>query len=173
MHPSHEIEREYAARVGGEASEDILKKLKDGVMLEDGKAHFDDIVDVGGQGKNHWYHVVLKEGRNREVRRLWKAVNMSVSRLIRVRYGDIVLPRNLRRGSTTELSFDEVKQLLSSVGLRKEPAHYTDSDYVKRAAKNEGRPTGSTRSSARSSAKSPIRVASKKRSVKKRVFKKT
>ncbi|MDH5613066.1 MAG: pseudouridine synthase [Gammaproteobacteria bacterium] len=117
MHPSHEIEREYAVRVIGEVTEDKLKQLKKGVELEDGPAHFDDIVDVGGEGRNHWYHVVLREGRNREVRRLWEAVDVTVSRLIRVRYGDIVLPRDLRQGKSVDLEPPVVKQMMESVGL--------------------------------------------------------
>lgn len=118
MHPSHEIEREYAVRVRGEVTLDKLKQLKKGVQLEDGPAHFDDIVDVGGEGSNHWYHVVLREGRNREVRRLWEAVDVTVSRLMRVRYGDIHLPKSVRPGKSMDLEQHEVKQLMDSVGLR-------------------------------------------------------
>ncbi|MDH5712203.1 MAG: pseudouridine synthase [Gammaproteobacteria bacterium] len=118
MHPSNEIEREYAVRVRGEVTLEKLKQLKKGVELEDGMAHFDDIADVGGEGSNHWYHVVLREGRNREVRRLWEAVDVTVSRLIRVRYGAIHLPKNLRQGKTVDLEQAEVKQLMESVGLK-------------------------------------------------------
>lgn len=121
MHPSYEVDREYAVRVLGEVSNDTLAKLRRGVMLEDGKARFEDIVDSGGEGKNHWYHVVLKEGRNREVRRLWEAVGMTVSRLIRVRFGTVVLPRNLKRGKAKELDFEELKQLMQLVSLSIEP----------------------------------------------------
>ncbi|MCW8830001.1 MAG: pseudouridine synthase [Gammaproteobacteria bacterium] len=117
MHPSHEIEREYAVRVRGEVTLDKIKQLKKGVELEDGSAHFDEIVDAGGQGSNHWYHVVLREGRNREVRRLWEAVDVTVSRLMRVRYGEIHLPKSLRQGKTMDLEQPEVKQLMESVGL--------------------------------------------------------
>lgn len=117
MHPSYEIEREYAVRVNGFVSNEVLTTLQKGVLLDDGMAHFDRIEDGGGQGKNHWYNVVLKEGRNREVRRLWEAVNCQVSRLIRVRYGDLTLPRNLRQRHAVELGPDVVKQLADAVKL--------------------------------------------------------
>lgn len=117
MHPSHEIEREYAVRVRGEVSQDKIKQLKKGVELEDGPAHFDDIVDVGGEGSNHWYHVVLREGRNREVRRLWEAVDVTVSRLMRVRYGPVSLSKSIRQGKSMDLEQSEVKQMMEAVGL--------------------------------------------------------
>ncbi|MDH5424601.1 MAG: pseudouridine synthase [Gammaproteobacteria bacterium] len=117
MHPSHEIEREYAVRILGEVSNEILHELHTGVLLEDGMAHFDTIVDAGGQGANHWYHVTLKEGRTREVRRLWEHFGFKVSRLIRVRYGDIELSRAIRQGNFKELTDTEVTKLSASVGL--------------------------------------------------------
>lgn len=117
MHPSHEIEREYAVRVRGEVTQAKLNQLTKGVELEDGPAHFDDIVDVGGEGSNHWYHVVLREGRNREVRRLWEAVDVTVSRLMRVRYGSITLSKSVRQGKSIDLEQSEVKQMMESVGL--------------------------------------------------------
>ena len=117
MHPSHEIEREYAVRVRGEVTQAKLKQLLKGVELEDGPAHFDDIVDVGGEGTNHWYHVVLREGRNREVRRLWEAVDVTVSRLMRVRYGPVALAKSLRQGKSIDLEQSEVKQMMEAVGL--------------------------------------------------------
>lgn len=117
MHPSHEIEREYAVRILGEVAPEILKQLTDGVMLEDGMAHFEKILDAGGQGANHWYHVILKEGRTREVRRLWEHFGFKVSRLIRVRYGDIEQSRAVRAGKFRELTDTEVTQLAASVGL--------------------------------------------------------
>ncbi|MGE0081965.1 MAG: 23S rRNA pseudouridine(2605) synthase RluB [Thiohalomonadaceae bacterium] len=117
MHPSSEIEREYAVRVLGEISEEVLERLRSGVELEDGEARFDRLVDAGGEGANHWYHVTLREGRNREVRRLWESQGVAVSRLIRVRYGNVVLPRNLRAGRFTDLKGPELDALLALVGL--------------------------------------------------------
>jgi 23S rRNA pseudouridine2605 synthase len=111
MHPSSEIEREYAVRIRGDVTPEILAQLQKGVKLEDGMAHFDHIVDAGGSGANHWYHVTVKEGRNRLVRRLWEALNLTVSRLIRIRFGNIYLPSGLKRGQHVELTDDEVEQL--------------------------------------------------------------
>jgi 23S rRNA pseudouridine2605 synthase len=111
MHPSSEIEREYAVRIRGEADGDALEKFQKGVQLEDGIAHFEQIVDAGGSGSNHWYHVVVKEGRNRLVRRLWEALGFTVSRLIRVRFGPVYLPSGLRRGKHMELTAEEVEEL--------------------------------------------------------------
>jgi len=111
MHPSSEIEREYAVRVQGQVTPDMIKRLKKGVRLEDGPAHFDQIMDGGGEGTNHWYQVLVKEGRNRMVRRLWESQGVMVSRLIRIRFGNITLPRMLRRGKWTELTFDEISTL--------------------------------------------------------------
>ena len=111
MHPSSQIEREYAVRVRGDIDASVLKKLTKGVMLEDGMAHFEHIVEAGGTGTNHWYHVVVKEGRNRLVRRIWEALDFTVSRLIRIRFGPIYLPSSLRSGRHMELTEDEVTQL--------------------------------------------------------------
>jgi len=117
MHPSSEIEREYAVRVLGNVNADMLARLRAGVQLDDGPAHFDDIRDAGGEGANHWYHVTLKEGRNREVRRLWETVGVKVSRLIRVRFGPVALPRMLRPGRWEELDKEVMSALIESVGL--------------------------------------------------------
>lgn len=111
MHPSSELEREYAVRVFGDVTPQTLERLLQGVRLEDGMARFHKIIDAGGEGRNHWYHVVLTEGRNREVRRLWESQGITVSRLIRVRYGSIALPRGLRQGDTLALTKQQIRQL--------------------------------------------------------------
>jgi len=117
MHPSHQVEREYAVRVLGEVTADMLKRLKEGVELDDGPAHFDVVARAGGDGANQWYHVILREGRNREVRRLWESQGVQVSRLMRVRYGAVSLPRGQRPGRWEDLPDDAVNALRKSVGL--------------------------------------------------------
>lgn len=114
MHPRAQIEREYAVRIQGEITPEQLKQLQTGVVLEDGLARFQQVVYSGGEGSNHWYHVILCEGRNREVRRLWESQGVRVSRLIRIRFGNLFLPRYLRRGQWKELSHREVSQLQSN-----------------------------------------------------------
>ncbi len=116
MHPSSGIEREYAVRVLGKVQADTLQRLCDGIELDDGVARFDTITDAGGEGANHWYHVTLKEGRNREVRRLWEAAGLKVSRLIRVRYGSVTLPRGLRTGRWEDMEAPAASVLMRSVG---------------------------------------------------------
>jgi len=118
MHPSSEIEREYAVRIVGRMDSHVVERLKRGVKLDDGLARFDDIRDAGGEGVNHWYHVILREGRNREVRRLFESQNLKVSRLIRVRFGAVTLPRYLRIAQCKEMDKKEVSELLASVGLK-------------------------------------------------------
>lgn len=117
MHPSYTVEREYAVRVLGEVPKETIEALRIGVELEDGVASFNEIRDTGGEGANHWYHVKLSEGRNREVRRLWESQGVIVSRLMRVRYGTVTLPRYLRPGRWEELSDEQVRELRSSVDL--------------------------------------------------------
>lgn len=117
MHPSFEIDREYAVRILGEVSDDHLAQLKRGVKLEDGLAKFEDIQFNGGEGANRWYHVTVKEGRNRLVRRLWEALEFQVSRLMRVRYGPIFLPDGLGARQSHELTMQELDDLLTFVGL--------------------------------------------------------
>lgn len=111
MHPKYEVEREYAVRVLGEVTPETLERLQKGVRLEDGIGRFTQIVDAGGKGANHWYHVVVKEGKNRLVRRLWESQRIKVSRLIRVRFGAISLPRTLKSGRCIELSPDAIDLL--------------------------------------------------------------
>lgn len=115
MHPRYGIDREYAVRVLGEIDEDALKKLTEGIELEDGMAKFIRLQPAGGEGANHWYHVTLEEGRNREVRRMFAAVGVTVSRLMRVRYGPILLPASLKRGQCYELEPGEVQALLKAL----------------------------------------------------------
>lgn len=111
MHPSSGFGREYAVRVLGEVTDSMLDRLLRGVRLEDGNAHFEDIVDSGGKGANHWYHVVVMEGRNRLVRRLWESQGVQVSRLKRVRFGPIFLEASLRQGRWRELQAKEFNAL--------------------------------------------------------------
>lgn len=120
MHPSQKVEREYAVRVFGEINEAMLQTLRTGVKLEDGPARFEKITYRGGEGRNHWFHVVLSEGRNREVRRLWESQEVQVSRLIRVRYGDLEMQRQLPLGGWRELALGEVNYYRKLVGLKPE-----------------------------------------------------
>jgi 23S rRNA pseudouridine2605 synthase len=119
MHPSSSVDREYACRIRGEASEETLRKLKEGVELNDGPAAFSDIQASGGTGENHWYHVTIMEGRNREVRRLWESQGLMVSRLKRVRYGAAFLPKRLRVGQWSEIEPADYRVLREDVGLAK------------------------------------------------------
>lgn len=118
MHPSSNIDREYAVRVNGNVDEAMIKRLKEGVLLEDGQARFTDI-QPGREstGKNSWFYVVLMEGRNREVRRLWESQNVRVSRLKRVRYGNVFIPSHLKAGKYDELDDNAVAQLAQLAGL--------------------------------------------------------
>jgi 23S rRNA pseudouridine2605 synthase len=117
MHPSNEVEREYAVRTFGEVPEATVQRLRTGVMLEDGPAQFDSIKAAGGEGMNQWWHVSLREGRNREVRRLWESQEVQVSRLIRIRYGMIDLPKSLPRGGWIELPLEQVNYLRQLAGM--------------------------------------------------------
>ncbi|HEY0907166.1 MAG TPA: pseudouridine synthase [Methylophilus sp.] len=117
MHPRYEVEREYAVRILGELTEDQMAQLKHGIELEDGPANFESIFANGGEGANKWYQVVIKEGRNREVRRLFEAYQLPVSRLMRVRFGPINLPPRLKRGTMLKLEQKQVVSLLEWAGL--------------------------------------------------------
>lgn len=111
MHPSSNIEREYMVRVMGEVKPEMLQRMLEGVMLEDGVARFTDIQEGAGDGINRWYYVVLMEGRNREVRRLWESQGLTVSRLKRVRYGEVFIPSKVKQGQWVELDRRDVKSL--------------------------------------------------------------
>jgi len=119
MHPRYSIEREYAVRTLGELEEGMRQKLLSGVELEDGVAQFSRISDGGGEGINRWYRVTIGEGRNREVRRMFESIGLTVSRLIRTRYGALTLPRGLKRGRWEELDEHVVRDLLALSGLEK------------------------------------------------------
>jgi 23S rRNA pseudouridine2605 synthase len=120
MHPSYEVEREYAVRVFGEVTQQTLKNVTNGVELDDGFAKFLSVVPQGGSGLNNWFNVTLTEGRNREVRRLWQSQDVEVSRLIRVRYGELLLNKHLPQGGWEELNLKDVNYLRQTVGLNKE-----------------------------------------------------
>src|SRR5690606_9578764 len=119
MHPSAEVEREYVCRIHGDVDALALEKLLAGVELDDGPARFEAVEPIGGSDSHAWFRVVLKEGRNREVRRMWDAVGLMVSRLKRIRYGSIELPRNLRRGQFEEVAPDRVEALRRELKLNK------------------------------------------------------
>lgn len=118
MHPSWQMDREYAVRVMGEVDEEMLERLREGVMLEDGPAKFTDIVSSGGEGINRWFHVCLLEGRNREVRRLWESQGVRVNRLKRVRFGPVFLGPELPVGRWREMKQNELDILSEEVGLK-------------------------------------------------------
>lgn len=138
MHPSREIEREYAVRVFGEVTQQHINTLRKGVKLDDGPARFKTVKPTGGEGINQWFHVTLTEGRNREVRRLWESQGMQVSRLIRVRYGDVLLEKGLVQGAWMELELDKVNYLRRLVELGKETETFlnvTDKKHNERQLK--------------------------------------
>ncbi len=161
MHPSRQVEREYLVRVFGEVNEQKVRNLTNGVELEDGKARFEDIVYAGGEGMNHTFYVVINEGRNREVRRLWESQDTTVSRLKRVRYGDIFLDKSLPRGGWVELELKQVNYLRELVELKPEKNTLIDtqktsrsrersrSQKIRRAVKRHEERIGGGRSGAR------------------------
>jgi 23S rRNA pseudouridine2605 synthase len=117
MHPSTQLDRAYAVRVYGSLLPDVMQRLTDGVTLEDGEGRFLEVSDEGGEGRNHWYRVVVREGRNRLVRRMWESQGVEVSRLVRVAYAGVELPRRLRAGRWDELDAVQVKALMAAAGM--------------------------------------------------------
>lgn len=144
MHPSTQIEREYAVRILGEVPDTVLNRLKQGVQLEDGLAKFDQIHFSGGEGANKWFYVVVSEGRNRLVRRLWESQNITVSRLMRVRYGPIVLPDGLRTQANYELSAEELTLLGEFAGYKTPPK--TSAETAKPSRYKYKKPLGKEKS---------------------------
>ncbi|WP_371460164.1 23S rRNA pseudouridine(2605) synthase RluB [Uliginosibacterium sp. TH139] len=134
MHPRYEIEREYAVRLLGELTEEQIKQLTDGIVLEDGPAKFATLRDEGGEGSNHWYRVTLSEGRNREVRRMFEAIGLTVSRLMRVRYGKVELPSRLKRGMYEEMQPEQVAVLTGQPVEKRQQRP----DEKRRAEKSKG-----------------------------------
>jgi 23S rRNA pseudouridine2605 synthase len=125
MHPRFEVEREYAVRILGELSDEQIQELLDGVELDDGPAQLQSCFRAGGEGANRWYRVVIKEGRKREVRRIFEHLGFTVSRLTRIRFGPIVLPPQLKRGQKTELDDDLVARVLEWAGMPAGPRRRT------------------------------------------------
>ncbi len=165
MHPSKAIEREYAVRVLGTINEDHLKQLTAGIELEDGPARFEEIVESGGTGANRWFHVVIVEGRQREVRRLWEAVGAQVSRLKRVRFGSVILDSSVKAGQNRDLTEKESKALLEQVGMEAEEPIQKP---VRKSTRHQERPTRSTTRQAESQYKRPAAQKRKSVSIKKR-----
>ena len=149
MHPSYHIEREYAARILGKVTDTIINALLSGVELEDGIGKFTRIKFEGGEGANSWYHVVLNEGRNREVRRLWESQELTVSRLRRIRYADISLKRSLTPGNFEDLDIRSIRQLYEKVGLELEEENFLSKrEYKSRADRNAKFKYGKTKQKA-------------------------
>ncbi len=139
MHPSAQIDREYAVRVLGDVNMDMVNAMHEGVMLEDGFARFTDIQEFAGSGANTWYHVVIMEGRNREVRRLWESQGVKVSRLKRVRYGHVFLDPDVRAGTWKEMPRKEVDALAKEVDLKPAPWQplFGKDDHEKRKSQRQ------------------------------------
>ena len=149
MHPSNQVDREYACRIFGEVQPEQLTNLKEGVTLDDGPAKFTDIVSSGGNEGNHWYHVTILEGRNREVRRLWASQGLTVSRLKRVRYGAVFLPKRLHMGDWSELTAKDHKVLREDVGLGALPVELSLTAVKGRRRAEKYKATGTRKKSTR------------------------
>lgn len=171
MHPSSQIDREYAVRIFGEVDDAMIERLMQGVLLDDGMAKFTDISPAGGSGMNRWFHVTLLEGRNREVRRLWESQGVKVSRLKRVRYGSVFLPSRLTLGKWEELDQKAVDSLSRTVGLnalaipQKTPSEKAAQDRQRRKspARNQKRSGGRWQVSDSRPAKSSVKATAPKR----------
>ncbi|GAP75022.1 MULTISPECIES: 23S rRNA pseudouridine(2605) synthase RluB [Pseudoalteromonas] len=135
MHPSYEIEREYSVRVFGDVTKEAVRNLTKGVELDDGPARFHSVKPMGGEGINKWFNVTLSEGRNREVRRMWQSQGVEVSRLIRVRYGELELNKRLPQGGWEELELSKVNYLRKTVKLKPETQTKLSVDPIKRKDK--------------------------------------
>ncbi|MBN8728446.1 MAG: pseudouridine synthase [Xanthomonadales bacterium] len=143
MHPRSEIEREYICRVHGEVTDEAIERLRSGVELDDGPAHFDEIGVISRGASHSWFRVVLREGRNREVRRMWESQGLMVSRLKRIRYGAVELPRGLLRGASTELDATGITALRKQAGVQESPPRLTLAPVIgqRRAGPTEFRPS--------------------------------
>lgn len=139
MHPAAQIEREYMVRVLGEVTEEKLQALREGVLLDDGVARFSDIQPGGGEGANQWYYVVLMEGRNREVRRLWESQDLTVSRLKRVRYGELFIPSKIKKGQYLELGEKEIATLYGMANLPLKDTAKPTRDEQRREKRRRGK----------------------------------
>lgn len=139
MHPSGGVDREYACRIHGRVTDEMIERLKAGVELEDGTGRFSDVVVGEGGATNRWYYAALMEGRNREVRRLWESQGVQVSRLKRVRYGAVPLPEDLRPGKWVELQPDDIRTLREDVGLTPEADTLTLDPVKPSKAKTSGK----------------------------------
>jgi 23S rRNA pseudouridine2605 synthase len=139
MHPRYEVEREYAVRVLGELGAEQMQALREGVPLEDGPARFNKIEDAGGAGANHWYRVTIAEGRNREVRRMFEQAGLEVSRLIRIRYGAVALPRSLARGRYSELAPEWVQAWMHDLGIGADEVRAGGAQQRQGGGRNKGK----------------------------------
>lgn len=153
MHPSAQIDREYLVRVKGDVEMEHLQAMLDGVLLEDGVARFTDIQPGRGEddNKNRWFYVVLMEGRNREVRRLWESQGLTVSRLKRVRYGEVFMPSSVKKGQCLELEKKDVETLYRMAGLKPKPIMAPTPEDKNRSRRRDGKRAGAPRADKRRS----------------------